>query len=71
MRLINQPKIEMTSEQKTYLREAAEILKDIVDLLYDNKSNGFTPWQEGLIVTEAFWDLKKCFERIEEDDLIP
>lgn len=71
MNLIQCPKIVTTQVERNTLREAAEMVKEIVDLLEKNKAEGFTPFQEGLTAPEAFWDLKKSFERIEEGELIP
>jgi len=71
MRTYNILKVDLTQGEKNTLREAAEIVKGIVDLLTDNKENGHTPWQEETLITEAFWDLKRTFERIEEEELLP
>ena len=71
MRAYNKLKIELTDEEKNKLCEAAEILKGIVDLLENNQSNGHTPFQEGLDITYAFWDLANSFKTIEKEDLIP
>ena len=71
MRKYNILKIDLSVEEKSALREAAEIVKGIVDLLTDNKENGHTPWQEETLITETFWDLKRNFERIEEEELLP
>lgn len=71
MKMINELRITLSAQEKNNLREAAEVVKEIVDALANNKANGWTPFQEGLSITEAFWDLKKFFERIEEEELIP
>ena len=71
MRTYNILKVDLTQGEKNTLREAAEIVKRIVDLLTDNKENGHTPWQEETLITETFWDLKRTFERIEEEELLP
>ena len=71
MRLIHRPKIMLTPEEKGYLRNACETVKEIIDALDDNKENGFAAFQEGLDVPEAFWELKALFYRIENEYLIP
>ena len=41
MRLISQPKIILTDEEKKTLYEAAEIIKGITDMLLNNTGQGF------------------------------
>lgn len=71
MKSYNILKIDLSQEEKDILREAAAVVNEIVDLLIDNKANGRTPWQEETIVTNAFWELKTNFQRIDEEELLP
>ena len=71
MRLIQRPKLMLTTEEKGCLRNACEIVKEIIDALADNQDNGFSTFQEGLDAPESFWELKALFYRIDKDKLIP
>lgn len=71
MKLIAQPKIQLTDEEKTTLRNAAEIIKDIIDALANNKANGFTAFQEGLNAPGCFWDIYYSCRKIDSEELIP
>lgn len=71
MRMIQKVVIELTDEEKNTLRRADEIITEIIDVLLDNKANGHTPWQEGMIAPQCFWDISKHIHQIEDEDLIP
>lgn len=71
MKLVAQPKIILTDEERDVLRKASDIVKEITDALYDNKENGFAAFQEGLSISECFWDIYYNCRRIENDELIP
>ena len=71
MKLIAQPKIVLTDEERDILRKAGDIMAEIVDVLRDNKENGFAAFQEGLSVSECFWDIYYNCRKIENDELIP
>lgn len=71
MRLIQRPKLLLTPEEKGYLRNACEVIKEITDALENNKENGFGAFQEGLDAPDSFWELKALFHRIDADELIP
>lgn len=71
MRLVQRPKLMLTTEEKGCLRNACEIIKEITDALANNQENGFSAFQEGLDAPESFWELKALFNRIVEDELIP
>lgn len=71
MELVQRPVVILTPEEKGYLRNACEIVKEITDALAENRSTGFSAFQEGLDAPEAFWELKSLFSRIDKEELIP
>lgn len=71
MKLIKQPVIILTDEEKKTLSEAAEIFKGIEDALRDNRQQGYTPFQEGLNAPMSFWDICCSVRRIDDEELIP
>ena len=71
MKMTRKVVITLTGEEKKVLREADEIIVGIVDALLDNKANGHTPWQEGMIISECFWDLRHHIYQIDHEELIP
>ncbi len=71
MKLIAQPKLHLTDEEKKTLREASEIIKEITDALEANTANGFSAFQEGLNAPDCFWGIYYNCIRIHENDLIP
>ena len=71
MKLVAQPRIILTDEEKKVLREASDIIKEIVDVLRNNKENGFAAYQEGLSISGCFWEIYYDCRKIENDELIP
>lgn len=71
MKLAQKLELRLTGEEMDALGKADEILKNIIDLLIDNKENGHTPWQDGLIAPNCFWDLCHHVHQIDDEELIP
>lgn len=71
MKLIKQPVIILTDEEKKTLSAAAEIFKAIEDVLRDNREQGYAPFQEGLNAPMSFWDICCSVRRIDDEGLIP
>ena len=70
MKLIKQPVIMLTDEEKKTLSAAAEIFKEIEEVLRDNRQQGYTPFQEGLNAPMSFWNIYHCVNRIDNEELI-
>ena len=71
MKMTQKLVIKLTDEEKNTLRKADEILTDILDALIDNKENGRTHLQDGLIVPECFWSIRHHINQIDNEELIP
>jgi hypothetical protein len=71
VKLIKQPVIMLTDEEKNTLSAAAEIFKAIEDALRDNREQGYTPFQEGLNAPMSFWNIYYSVRRIDDEELIP
>ena len=63
--------ITLNDEEKNVLRGAAEIIEEITSILERNLEQGFTPWQEGLVIPECFWQIYHNCLKIENNELIP
>lgn len=55
MKSIPTLKIKLEREEKNKLDDAAEVIKEIVELLKSNKENGWTAYQENIDIYDAFW----------------
>ena len=64
-------KIELTREEKTKLDEAAEIFEEIQMYLVANRANGFTAFEEGLMIYDSFWKIYHICYNINTEQLIP
>lgn len=64
-------KIELTQEEKEILYKADDIIKEIVDALAENKEQGFSAFQEGMNISDCFWNLRHHINQIDEEELIP
>lgn len=71
MKMVRKVVIELTDDERNTLRKADEIITSIIDSLIDNKANGHTPWQEGMIAPNCFWDLRHHIHQIDDEELIP
>ena len=71
MKLITQPVIKLSDEEKTTLRKADEIITEILDALANNTAQGFAAFQEGLNAPESFWSIYHHCLQIENEQLIP
>lgn len=71
MKLIAQPRIILTDEEKETLRKAEDIIKEIAGLLEENSKQGFAAYQEGLSISECFWGIYNACCMIHNNELIP
>lgn len=71
MKMTQKLVVKLTDEEKNTLRKADEILTEIIDALIENKENGRTPWQDGLIAPDCFWSIHHHINQIDNEELIP
>ena len=71
MKMIRKVVIELSDDEKDILSKADEILVNVIDSLIDNKSNGHTPWQDGMIAPDCFWSICHHVNQIYDEELIP
>lgn len=71
MKMTQKLVVKLTDEEKNTLRKADEILTEIIDALIENKENGCSPWQDGLIAPDCFWSIRHHINQIDNEKLIP
>lgn len=73
MTATKQLKIKLTEEERITLYDATYVIKNIIDILENNKEEDLGNRSEGgwLNISEAFWGLRACFDTINKEELIP
>ena len=71
MKIIHRPTIEMTDEQKETLSKSVGVFREILSLLEENESNGWTAFEEGLNICDDFYKIYNICITIFTKELIP
>ena len=73
MKATKQLRIQLTEEERITLYDATYVIKDIIDILENNKEEDLGNRSEDgwLNISGAFWELRACFDTINREELIP